>query len=655
MAYSKVIYNDRTLIDLTNDTVTANKMLSGITAHKADGEQISGSIRNRGAVNGSIENKSDTYSIPEGYHNGSGVVSIASQERSKIIASNIKSGVSILGVEGDYQGGEDTSDATANASDILNGQTAYVAGEKLTGTMPGRGAVNGVISTVNDAYSIPQGYHNGAGIVAIDTNEQAKIVSSNIKSGVSILGVEGDYQGGEDTSDATANANEILSGRTAYADGQKLTGTMANNGAINGVISNVYDVYSVPQGYHNGLGTVSIDDDEQDKIIPENIKSGVNILGIDGAYEGLNTADATATANEILNGKTAYVNNQKLIGSMPNHGAFNREISVKSDSYTIPAGYHNGLGSISINEVEQAKIIASNIKAGVNILGVTGTHEDGLDTSDADATASDILSNKTAYVNGEKITGSMTNRGAVAYEISSIYDDYTIPAGYHNGYGTVSFDPDEKAKFISENIKSGVYILGVEGTYEGNSLDTSDANANDSQILEGATAYVNGEKVTGTMPYIGAEEIVISSIYSSWNYPFSKSISEGYHDGSGEVRLDYDEEDKLKNPDNIRAGVTILGITGTYTETDYMGATADEILDGRIAFVNGEEIEGTMPNYSHWNLTITNKDDDLEAPPGFYEHGVYGHISDDEAEKIIPSNIRAGVTILGVTGTYTGS
>lgn len=86
-----------------------------------------------------------------------------------------------------------------------------------------------------------------------------------------------------------------------------------------------------------------------------------------------NTTDANAAASEILLNKTAYVNKNKITGSMPNNGAVTGTITTKAQEYTIAAGYHSGLGKVSISSTEQAKIIADNIKEGVQILGVTGT------------------------------------------------------------------------------------------------------------------------------------------------------------------------------------------------------------------------------------------------------------------------------------------
>ena len=86
------------------------------------------------------------------------------------------------------------------------------------------------------------------------------------------------------------------------------------------------------------------------------------------------TTDADATAADILYGKTAYVNKNKITGEMTNQGTVTGTISTKAGTYTIPAGCHSGLGSVGISSTEQEKIVAANIKAGIEILGVTGTY-----------------------------------------------------------------------------------------------------------------------------------------------------------------------------------------------------------------------------------------------------------------------------------------
>ena len=118
------------------------------------------------------------------------------------------------------------------------------------------------------------------------------------------------------------------------------------------------------------------------------------------------TTGASAGAGDILTGKSAFGSAGSVNGSMANNGALSGTISTKAGTYTIPAGYTTG-GSVAISSTEQAKIISGNIKSGVTILGVAGSTA-VVDTSDADATAAQILSGVSAYVNGTKISGQMT-------------------------------------------------------------------------------------------------------------------------------------------------------------------------------------------------------------------------------------------------------
>lgn len=102
------------------------------------------------------------------------------------------------------------------------------------------------------------------------------------------------------------------------------------------------------------------------------LKTGERVAGTN-TYDS-NTTDANASASEILSGRTAYVNKNKITGEMPNNGAVAGVISTKAQTYTVPAGYHSGLGGVSISSTEQAKIIGANIKAGIEILGELGTY-----------------------------------------------------------------------------------------------------------------------------------------------------------------------------------------------------------------------------------------------------------------------------------------
>lgn len=100
-------------------------------------------------------------------------------------------------------------------------------------------------------------------------------------------------------------------------------------------------------------------------------KSGAQITGT--CEFDVDSQDATVAVAEILDGKTAYARGAKLTGTMPNRGAVSFTIDTKNGEVTIPQGYHDGSGKVTIDAAEQAKLIAANIKQGITILGITGS------------------------------------------------------------------------------------------------------------------------------------------------------------------------------------------------------------------------------------------------------------------------------------------
>lgn len=142
-------------------------------------------------------------------------------------------------------------------------------------------------------------------------------------------------------------------------------------------------------------------------------------------------------------------------------------------------------GDTLISADQLASGITAHARSGAPI---TGTNTNDADTSDANATASQILSGSTAYVQGSKVTGTMTNNGAVSGIISSRDQAYSVPTGYHDGSGTVQISAAERAKIIAGNIKQGVTILSIQGSYSGESVNLQSKSVTPSFTAQTVTA-----------------------------------------------------------------------------------------------------------------------------------------------------------------------
>lgn len=142
-------------------------------------------------------------------------------------------------------------------------------------------------------------------------------------------------------------------------------------------------------------------------------------------------------------------------------------------------------GDTFINASQLASGVTAHARSGAPI---TGTNTNDMDTSTFNATASQILSGATAGVKGSKVTGTMTNNGAVSGVISAKAGQYTVPAGYHDGSGKVQIATAEQNKIIAGNIKQGVSILGVDGTYSGEGVNLQSKTVKSSFTAQTVTA-----------------------------------------------------------------------------------------------------------------------------------------------------------------------
>lgn len=157
-----------------------------------------------------------------------------------------------------------------------------------------------------------------------DTVDAAHLLDGYTAHGKDGAPITGSCTFDSDTSDDTAAVGEILSGKTAHARGSQLTGSMPNRGAVTGTISTKAGTYTIPQGYHDGSGTVSILATEQDKIIPANIREGITVLGVEGTMSGSEDVKAqakTATpswSQQVISPDTGFTHlTQVTVASIP--------------------------------------------------------------------------------------------------------------------------------------------------------------------------------------------------------------------------------------------------------------------------------------------------------------------------------------------------
>lgn len=258
-------------LGMANNTDNLNKLADAIE-----------SLVNRGAVSVTVQ-EGETYTIPAGYHNGSGTVSgvagggnynlqsktaTPTKKQQSITPDSGYYGLSDVTVNSIPDAYQDVSSVTAGAGDVLTGKIIVTAdGTVTTGTMVNNGTVTKVLDATTITYTIPKGYHSGNGTVKITletktvtpTKAAQDIVPAEGKvlSKVTVAAIPDEYI---TTTDADAVAANILDGKTAYVKGAKVTGTMANNGSTSKTIDGVTTTSAeIPAGYTTG-GTVALDD-----------------------------------------------------------------------------------------------------------------------------------------------------------------------------------------------------------------------------------------------------------------------------------------------------------------------------------------------------------------------------------------------------------
>lgn len=628
-----------------------------------------------------------------------------------------------------YINGVDTSSATATANRIAPGYTAYVKGEKITGNMPSSSySYNEGVVTISEGYvgstytkNIPKassptvsgstvtiypgyvstrttrtvsqssGLKLSGGTVSVGKGwieyDSIKVPDATINITESNIVISSGYISSTRTfslnssaiTDATVVSGSMKAGTIAYGNNnERIVGTMQeasldidgrtvriSSGYIESsdvhyveygkdptILDNKVTIYG---GYYNTqtvtVPTISIKEEDGTLIVPKGYNPSEYTLDISGLGR-----DGTATADKIRAGYVAYAKGSRLIGTMKD-----ASISVSGDSVKVTAGYTPSK-TIPIRQSSGLSVTLDGcgVTVGSGYLPSSDTYrfprasvvplDDGgvivytgmvttpitlagvcVDTMDGTAAASQIVSGEIAYVRGTRVLGTMPESPTATYSngvvrvskgyVNASYDVQiptadratyegnvvTIHEGMNDSTYTLSVGTPVQSNTITpgivdvvipadmytvgdqiikgdtnltaDNIRAGVSIFDVEGSF------TSDATAKAEELKSGSTAYVNGEMITGTMTSKDSQEYTPGTE--------DQAIAKGqYLDGDQVIK-----GDSNLTADNIRAGRSVFGVTGTFTND--ATATAADIKEGMTAYVGGQLVTGTMQECSN--------------------------------------------------------
>ena len=348
-------------------------------------------IKNQGAVDANVK-EGETYTIPAGYHNGSGTVKgvagggnytlqtkkiTPTKEQQSVVPDAGNYGLSSVTVEAIPENYQDVSAVTVVEGDVRANKVFIKAdGSTAAGTLADNGAVTKTLDATadNQSYTVPAGIHNGKGAVSITLEEKAATptkkaqditpTTGKVLSKVTVAAIPTAYQ---DVTGITAVAADVLTGKNIVGtDGAVIEGTMTDNGTVTKTLDATADnqSFTIAAGHHSGEGAVTIVLEQKtatptktaQTIAPTKGKvlDKVTVAAIPADYQDV--TGVTATAADVLVGKKIVdAEGTVITGTMADNGAITATIDgLTTTSYTIPAGKTSG-GTISLtNDIETA-------------------------------------------------------------------------------------------------------------------------------------------------------------------------------------------------------------------------------------------------------------------------------------------------------------
>ena len=264
-----------------------------------------------------------------------------------------------------------------------------------------------------------------------------------------------------------ARPDEVLAGRTFWglaSDGWGLQTGAAATASLSPSST------AVPAGFYAPTTLEAVDGD----LASANLRAGVNVFGVHGDPDVVDTASGTAKAHELLAGSKAWVDGEEVTGTLATR-------TLSATTTAVSAGYYVATDLTAVD----ADLAGANVRSGVTLFGVAGD-PDVVDTSSGTATSGELLAGRKAWVDGAEVTGTLATRTLSATSTA-------MSAGYYAATDLATVDAD----LAGANVRAGVTLFGISGDLD--VVDTSSGDATAADVALGKSAWVDGALVSGTL------------------------------------------------------------------------------------------------------------------------------------------------------------